>query len=119
MIMLTYFAFTSLSTVGLGDYHPVSNFERFTGAFILLFGVSITSFIMDNLNKMILQLNSIQKPYEQNNEMSLFLGTLEKFNGSKKLLPDHQQEILEYFEYRWRFNKNNAISTQQDIDLLI
>ena len=55
--MLTYFAFTSLSTVGLGDYHPRSNSERMAGAFLLLFGVAITSFIMDHFNSMIMQFN--------------------------------------------------------------
>lgn len=48
IIILTYFAFTSLSTVGFGDYHPRSNVERVTGAFILLFGVAIFSYIMGN-----------------------------------------------------------------------
>jgi len=52
-IALTYFTFTSFSTVGLGDYHPKSNVERLVCAFMLLFGVAMTSFIMDNLNNMI------------------------------------------------------------------
>jgi len=52
-IALTYFMFTSLSTVGLGDLHPRSDTERVLGAFILLFGVMITSFIMDNFGLML------------------------------------------------------------------
>jgi len=59
MILLTYFAFTSLSTVGLGDLHPRSNSERMAGAFMLLFGVAITSFIMENFNRMIMRLDKI------------------------------------------------------------
>ena len=47
-IIVTYFAFTSLSTVGFGDYHPRSNIERVVCAFILLFGVAIFSYIMGN-----------------------------------------------------------------------
>ena len=47
-ILLTYFAFTSLSTVGFGDLHPRSDFERLACAFILLFGVAIFSYIMGN-----------------------------------------------------------------------
>ncbi|NQZ18997.1 MAG: hypothetical protein HRT44_07065, partial [Bdellovibrionales bacterium] len=30
---MMYWAFTTLSTVGFGDYYPVSNYERFLGAF--------------------------------------------------------------------------------------
>jgi len=111
MILLTYFAFTTLSTVGLGDYHPVQNNERLLGTFILLFGVWITSFIMENLNNMITQLNSLFKNFEQNSELNHFLGTLEKFNGDKKLTPLISQRIIQYFDYRWSHNKNNAIST--------
>jgi hypothetical protein len=48
MIIIFYFAFTSLSTVGFGDYHPRGNLERLMGAFILLGGVAIFSLIMGN-----------------------------------------------------------------------
>ena len=116
--MLTYFAFTSLSTVGLGDYYPVSNLERLLGAFILLFGVSITSFIMDRLNHMILQINSLQKDFEWNNEMSLFIKTLEKFNHNEGLSFQLQESLNGYFQYRWQYNKNNAVSTPEDIFIL-
>ena len=47
-IIAIYFAFTSLSTVGFGDYHPRSDLERLFIAFVLLVGVSIFSFIMGN-----------------------------------------------------------------------
>ena len=47
-IVLTYYAFTSLSTVGFGDYAPVSNVERIFCSIILLFGVAIFSYIMGN-----------------------------------------------------------------------
>ena len=42
--------FTTLSTVGLGDYHPTNDKERVFGALILLFGVLTTSVVMENLN---------------------------------------------------------------------
>ena len=45
-IIVVYFAFTTLSTVGFGDYHPRSNAERLLCAFILLIGVAIFSYIM-------------------------------------------------------------------------
>ena len=48
-----YYAFTSLSTVGFGDYHPRSDEERVLCAFILLFGVAIFSYIMGNFIEMI------------------------------------------------------------------
>ena len=40
-VIMTYYMFTSLSTVGFGDYHPRSNLERLVVSIILLFGVAI------------------------------------------------------------------------------
>ena len=47
-IIAGYFAFTSLTTVGFGDYTPQSDPERLLCSFILLIGVAIFSFIMGN-----------------------------------------------------------------------
>ena len=46
IILTTYFSFTSLSTVGFGDYHPRGDIERVVGAFLLLFGVAIFSYCL-------------------------------------------------------------------------
>lgn len=46
IIVLDYFTFTTLSTVGFGDYNPKSNIERLILAFLMLFGVAIFSIVM-------------------------------------------------------------------------
>ena len=48
-----YFAFTSLSTVGFGDYTPRSDPERVLGSVLLLFGVAIFSVIMGRFIEMV------------------------------------------------------------------
>jgi len=48
VIASMYFIFTTLSTVGFGDFHPKGNLERVLGAFVLLMGVAIFSYIMGN-----------------------------------------------------------------------
>lgn len=53
LIVLTYFAFTTLSTVGFGDFHPRSDLERFFCAFILLFGVACFSLIMGTFTEIL------------------------------------------------------------------
>ena len=47
-LIITYFAFTSLSTVGFGDFNPRSDYERVLIAMILMFGVAIFSYVMGN-----------------------------------------------------------------------
>jgi voltage-gated potassium channel len=51
--VLMYFAFTTLSTVGFGDYYPVSNIERLVGSFVMLFGVAIFSYCAGELLVMV------------------------------------------------------------------
>jgi len=53
MILLIYFTFTSLTTVGLGDITPKSNIERVIIAFALLYGVTIFSYFLGDLGNMI------------------------------------------------------------------
>ena len=46
LTIVVYFAFTSLSTVGFGDFNPKSQVERLATVFILLVGVACFSYIM-------------------------------------------------------------------------
>lgn len=48
-----YFTFTTLSTVGFGDYYPKNDIERLFGSFVLLGGVATFSYIMGELLAMI------------------------------------------------------------------
>jgi len=46
IIVNTYFALTTLSTVGFGDYYPVANTERVVGALLLYFGQAGFNFLV-------------------------------------------------------------------------
>jgi hypothetical protein len=46
LIVVVYFMFTTLSTVGFGDYTPKSEIERMATTFVLLIGVACFSYIM-------------------------------------------------------------------------
>jgi len=48
-----YYALTSLSTVGLGDFYPKTDAERLYISFMLLFGVAIFSFILGEIRFMV------------------------------------------------------------------
>ena len=80
-IIVTYFAFTSLSTVGFGDYHPRSDIERLTCAFILLFGVAIFSYIMGNFISILDQYQKFNEELEDGDSLAKFFGTMKHFNN--------------------------------------
>jgi hypothetical protein len=93
MWALTYFAFTTLSTVGFGDYHPRNNTERFIGAFLLLFGVMVNSFVMETLTKMIESLKKVSVEHEDYDMLAMFISTLKKFNENIDISQDQISQI--------------------------
>lgn len=80
LIISTYFACTSLSTVGFGDFTPRGNVERFLGAFILLFGVAIFSIVLGNLIDILGDFKEFHKDIGDGESLSLFFGTIKYFN---------------------------------------
>lgn len=52
-IIAMYFALTSLSTTGFGDYYPKNQWERLLSSFMLLGGVSIFSYVLSQFRWMI------------------------------------------------------------------
>lgn len=76
VVMLTYFAFTTLSTVGFGDYHPRSDLERFFCAFILLFGVACFSLIMGTFQEILIEFQDFNKDINEGDMLRSFFGVL-------------------------------------------
>jgi len=65
LLILTYYAFTTFSTVGFGDYHPVSSSERLMCIVFMLLGVIITTTSIDNLKTMVDQIRQLKSSYEE------------------------------------------------------
>ena len=69
MIKINYFSFTTLSTVGFGDFNPRSNLERLYMAFGMLLGVAIFSSILGNFIDMLDNIKDFQKDFEEGNKL--------------------------------------------------
>jgi voltage-gated potassium channel len=59
LIICHYFAFTTLTTVGLGDYHPITNLERLVTVSMFLGGLITLSFITGNFMKVVGRLQEV------------------------------------------------------------
>lgn len=55
MIIVVYWAFTTLSSLGYGDYYPRNNDERIVAVIVFLFGVALFTFIMNDLMEILMQ----------------------------------------------------------------
>ena len=59
LIIMIYFAFTTLTTVGYGDYYAINEEERILFCFVLLFGTAVFSFIMGNFIEILLSYKDV------------------------------------------------------------
>jgi hypothetical protein len=76
-LTLVYFGFTTLSTVGFGDYYPVSNSERLFGALGMLAGVAIFSYCAGELLVMVdTLLTMFNDNMEDSDDLEMFFSSL-------------------------------------------
>ena len=71
-----YYSFTSLTTVGFGDFNPRSEFERIFCSAILLFGVAIFSYIMGNFIEILEQIQQLNEDLDDGDNLTRFFGLL-------------------------------------------
>jgi hypothetical protein len=109
MVIFLYFSFTSLTTVGFGDFHPRSDFERIYIAFGLLFGVAIFSYIMGEFIDMISNIDIFGNSETGTEDLERFFGVLRRFNGNNEVDMKTKREVESYFEHRIEHEKSKAI----------
>ena len=118
MLKVFYFAFTSLTTVGFGDYHPISTTERAFCGFMIFMGVLIFSYIMNEYNSLIDQYNASQQEYDEGDQLKLFFVVMKHFNENESIDYTIQTKIEDYFIHRWRNYKNMAFQSIDDKEML-
>ena len=101
MIIVVYFAFTTLATIGYGDYHAISSEERIISSFILLFGVAVFSFIMGNFIEILMSFKHVTAENEESEDLTKWLGLLARFNKGRPLPKEMTKKIETYFDYYW------------------
>ena len=106
---------TSLSTVGFGDYYPLSDEERIVSSFVLLFGVMLFSIFMGQLIDMISNFQHLDNEFNQDEELEkFFIMIRDQFNFGKPLDRDFHSAVIKYFDYRWKNNRNNFLLCESD-----
>lgn len=81
-LILTYFALTSLTTIGFGDIVPKNSIERIMCSFMLLFGVAIFSYVMNNFLDLVKEYKFYVGEFDEGDELNKFFGTMKKFNNN-------------------------------------
>ena len=116
--IVVYFMFTTLSTVGFGDYNPKSEIERVIMTLILIIGVACFSWIMGQFIEILFQVQAVTGDNEDSVTLYRWLLILKNFNNNKPLPPDMVARFERYFQYFWKNNKNSAIQSEDDLALM-
>lgn len=109
-----YFILTTLSTVGYGDFYPVSILEKIIGSLIMFCGVTFFTLLMDEFKGIILEWNG---DYISDNERNLnkWMLLLRRFNNRGKPLPIKIREDVErHFNYYWSNNRTQALLEKKE-----
>jgi len=115
LVISLYFALTSLSTVGLGDYYPINDEERLVGGFLLLSGGAVFAFMSGLLIDAIMHLNKFDREFDDGDELNKFFDTLKRnFNGGVDIKLKLRLEITEFLDDRWKNNKTNFLGNEED-----
>ena len=80
-IIMLYYSFTTLSTIGFGDYHPVSDEERIIVVCGLLFGVMIFSFSMGVFIQILQNFQMLHVDLDDGDELEKFFGLIKSYNN--------------------------------------
>lgn len=110
---MIYFAVTTLTTVGFGDFHPKSNSERIVMTFILFSGVMVFSMLMGVFLEILIHYKNVTKIHDESEQLSRFFGLMAKFN-IRPWTKQKIQEYEQYFKYYWKNDKIIFIKTDEN-----
>ena len=110
MFLLMYFAYTTLSTVGFGDFNPRSDSERLFCILILMLGVGIFGLILNNFSEILLRFQSLDEDYQDEDQLNMFFDTLKnRYNHGYDIEEDLKHNIERLMRYRWMHDRNQAM----------
>lgn len=75
-----YYGLTTLSTVGFGDYYPITDLERAIGCFIMFCGVLVMSYVNGEFLNGIDKIMKVRAEIEESDDLERFFGLMIHFN---------------------------------------
>ena len=84
------------------------------GLIVLLFGVTMFSFIMGQFMDIIMYLNSF-KDSGNHKDLTKWISLLARYNNGNPLEKSMITEIESFFDYYWDFNRLEALKSEDDL----
>ena len=67
---------------------------------------------------MIEEYKNMNADLEEGDELAKFFGLLEKFNNGKIIDQNFKQKMEAFFDYRWKYDKNQSIDDEKEKAIL-
>ena len=115
---MMYYAFTSLSTIGFGDFNPRSDLERIFVSFMLVSGVAIFSYIMGIFIEILQEYEKVMADIDDHENLAKFFAMFKHYNKGKSINDEIKHEIEHYFIYKWGNDNNQAINDEEEKAML-
>ena len=109
LVLSWYYSMTTLTTVGYGDYYPISNIEIIVAVVYMLCGVVFFSYIMSSVIEII---NNNQKKMsleDKSEGLRNWLTVLSRFQNQRPLPLSLYEQISQHFDYFWTYDRLAAI----------
>jgi len=106
-IRAMYWAITTISTIGYGDYTPDHDSNRqiiYTGI-IQLFGVAMFSYVIANVSSLVANLDVAKSAYRRR------LEEINAFLHAQRIPADLQERVRDYYSYLWE--RQRGVSSTQ------
>lgn len=101
LVTVCYFALTTLSTVGYGDYYPISQLEMIQTVVVMLGGVAFFSYIMENFMQIIQQYDEKMGVFDHQEDLNDWIVSLERFTSKTPLNGKFIDILMKDFNFYW------------------
>ncbi|OMJ65308.1 hypothetical protein SteCoe_38517 [Stentor coeruleus] len=103
-----YYIFTTLVTVGYGDFYATNTYEMCLAILILLAGPTWFAFTMGNAIQIINELASLTSESSTKNDFNIWISNITKDKG---VIPKNIKiPMIDHFSYYWRHDRLNKIA---------
>jgi hypothetical protein len=97
---------------------PRGNEERAVGAFVLIAGVAMFSFLLGNFMDILKKYQTLNANFDDGENLVKFFAILKNFNDGKMVNVELKNDIERFFDYYWNHNKNQAFIEESEYALL-
>ena len=105
-ITMIYYTFTTLSTIGFGDYHPCADEEMILACCVFLSGVSVVSYLMGIFSEILKKFQKLNLDLDEGDQLELFFSLMKKLNGNVDIQSNLKKKIELHFDNKWKTDRN-------------